>query len=133
MIYKRAAVASHAASALIRYPRIVSQLATTSSSTIPGVAAGTTFAEATAVAAKTAEVAAAVPTILPSLGASGAIYASVVMALAFPDLHVSLTIPPFYPIPIQYGVGGGLVLVDVFGVLRGWRCVSFFLFFWVVG
>lgn len=61
--------------------------------------------------------------ILPSLGASGAIYAAVTLtALAFPDAVVSLIFPPTWPIPIQVGVGG-LVLVDVLGVIRGWRCV----------
>jgi rhomboid-like protein len=62
--------------------------------------------------------------ILPSLGASGAIYSSMVLtALAFPDLHIALTIPPSFPIPIQYGVGT-LVLVDCIGVLKGWRYVA---------
>lgn len=68
--------------------------------------------------------------ILPSLGASGAIYAAVTLtALAYPDAVVSLIFPPTWPIPIQWGVGA-LVLVDVFGVLRGWRYIStFFIYF----
>jgi rhomboid-like protein len=61
--------------------------------------------------------------ILPSLGASGAIYSALVLtALGFPDLHIALAIPPSFPIPVQYGVGG-LVLVDCIGILRGWRYV----------
>jgi rhomboid-like protein len=64
---------------------------------------------------------AAAPTILPSLGASGAIYSTVIMStLAFPDAEVSLVFPPTPSFPIQYGVGG-LVLLDCVGILRGWR------------
>jgi rhomboid-like protein len=44
----------------------------------------------------------------------------VVTALAFPDSQIALFIPPSYPISIQYGVGG-LVLMDTIGILRGWR------------
>jgi hypothetical protein len=58
---------------------------------------------------------------LPSLGASGAIYSTVVMStLAFPEAEVSLVFPPTPSFPIQYGVGG-LVLLDCIGILRGWR------------
>lgn len=60
--------------------------------------------------------------ILPSLGASGAIYAMVTMtALAFPDAQVFLLFPPI-PLPITYGVGG-MVAMDILGVLRGWKYV----------
>jgi len=59
--------------------------------------------------------------INPSLGASGAIYASVVLtALAYPDAEVSLFFPPGLTMPIQWGVSG-FVLLDVIGILRGWR------------
>jgi rhomboid-like protein len=61
--------------------------------------------------------------IIPSLGASGAIYAAlVVTALGFPDAQLALAIPPSFPIPIQTGVGA-LVLLDVVGIARGWRWV----------
>ena len=61
--------------------------------------------------------------ILPSLGASGAVYAAATMtALAFPESQVALFIPPTYPINIQYGIGG-LMMLDVVGILRGWRSV----------
>ena len=60
-------------------------------------------------------------TILPSLGISGAVYGCVTMtALAFPNAQIALMIPPSFPIDIQYGVGA-LVLLDVVGLLRGWR------------
>ncbi|KAJ6581486.1 hypothetical protein B0H19DRAFT_1115426 [Mycena capillaripes] len=55
-----------------------------------------------------------------SLGASGAVYACVaVSAMAYPDAKVS---PIFIPIgiPIRVGVGA-LVLLDVVGLIRGWR------------
>lgn len=59
--------------------------------------------------------------ILPSLGASGAIYGTVTLtALAFPDTEIALIIPPSWPMPIQWGVGG-LVTMDLIGALRGWR------------
>lgn len=65
--------------------------------------------------------AAAAPTISPVLGASGAIYNTIVMStLAFPDAEVSLVFPPTPSFPIQYGVGG-MVLLDCIGILRGWR------------
>ena len=61
--------------------------------------------------------------ILPSLGASGAVYAAATMtALAFPESQVALFIPPTYPINIQYGIGG-LMMIDVIGIMRGWRSV----------
>ena len=68
-----------------------------------------------------------IPPILPSLGASGAVYAAATMtALAFPESQVALFIPPTYPINIQYGIGG-LMMVDVIGILRGWRSVLWLL------
>ncbi|KAJ7115939.1 hypothetical protein C8R44DRAFT_793701 [Mycena epipterygia] len=55
-----------------------------------------------------------------SLGASGAIYATVTLtALAYPESNVQLLFIPF-AIPIQYGVGG-MVMLDLIGLLRGWR------------
>lgn len=111
---------SHLVNAKFRYPRLVAQLASSINTTRK------TETWASAVAATTASAAQAtskkrVMDILPSLGASGAIYAAVTMtALAFPDSQVALFIPPTYPINIQYGVGG-LVLMDMIGIVRGWR------------
>ena len=74
-------------------------------------------------AAAKAEVTAKDIDILPSLGASGAIYALVTMtALAYPDAQVFLLFPPGLPLPITWGVGG-MVALDVVGVLRGWKYV----------
>ena len=83
-----------------------------------------TWASAVAATQTTAKtVTKAVPDILPSLGASGAVYGCVTLtALAFPESQVALFIPPSYPISIQYGVGG-LVLLDTIGIIRGWRFV----------
>jgi rhomboid-like protein len=107
---------SHVVNARFIYPRLVSQLAASSNT-----AASTATTAAATLAAKTAATKAPVKEILPSLGASGAIYAAVTLtALAFPALHVALIIPPSFPIPIQYGVGG-MILLDCVGVLRGWR------------
>ncbi|KAJ2930532.1 hypothetical protein H1R20_g6565, partial [Candolleomyces eurysporus] len=111
---------SHVASAKLLYPRLVKQFSLPAR-TIPKPE---TWASAVAAPAGTQAAAAvnkAVPTILPSLGASGAIYAALtVTALAFPDSQVALFIPPSYPINIQYAVSG-LVCLDAIGILRGWR------------
>ena len=58
--------------------------------------------------------------VLPSLGASGAIYAAVTLtALAFPDAQVQ---PIFVPISVSISTGvGAMVLADILGVLRGWK------------
>src|SRR6266540_6679612 len=96
---------SHIVNAKYRYPRLITQLASSTASTTKAE----TWAGAVAAAsASTAQQATKrnIPEILPSLGASGAIYAAVTMtALAFPDSQVALFIPPTYPINIQYGVG----------------------------
>ncbi|GAA5956323.1 hypothetical protein JCM8115_001687 [Rhodotorula mucilaginosa] len=59
--------------------------------------------------------------VLPSLGASGAVYALVSLtALSFPSTSVSLIFLPFFPIPIGLATSA-LVAVDVIGLVRGWR------------
>ncbi|GAA6025044.1 hypothetical protein JCM10207_008651 [Rhodosporidiobolus poonsookiae] len=59
--------------------------------------------------------------LLPSLGASGAVYGCVAMtSLAFPETSVSLIFLPFFPIPIGAATAT-LVAVDFIGLLRGWR------------
>lgn len=59
--------------------------------------------------------------ILPSLGASGAIYGCLsITALAFPTASVSLIFFPFVPIPITTAFWSILAL-DVIGIIRGWR------------
>lgn len=118
---------SHVVTARLVYPRLVSKLVQIDKTGPPGVidkissrlssVAKSGARPATDVVAATA----AAPTIIPSLGASGAIYSTVILStLAFPDAEVSLVFPPTPPFPIQYGVGG-LVLLDCIGILRGWR------------
>ncbi|CAG7851580.1 Rhomboid-like protein {ECO:0000256/RuleBase:RU362115} {ECO:0000256/RuleBase:RU362115} [Serendipita indica DSM 11827] len=59
--------------------------------------------------------------ILPSTGASGAIWASLmVTALGWPHTTVTLVFLPFFPISIGTGVYG-LVALDIIGLIRGWR------------
>lgn len=98
---------SHVVAARFRFPQMVSKLILDKTSTN---------------AVRTAsQVASPRSSILPSLGASGAIYATVTLtACAFPDTEIALLIPPTFPIPISWGVSG-LVAIDVLGVLRGWR------------
>jgi len=116
---------SHLVTTRFIYPRLLSKLVQTEKTGSPGVI--DKFSSSLSSAAKstarpaTTDGAAAASTILPSLGASGAIYSAVVMStLAFPDAEVSLVFPPTPSFPIQYGVGG-LVLLDCLGILRGWR------------
>lgn len=112
-----ASLVSHAVATRIRFPRLLKQL-TSSTSTPASKSLRNPLAEAAAPTKKPAS-----DTILPSLGASGAIYAAVVLsALAFPEAQVSLIIPPSFPIPITWAVGG-MVCLDIVGFLRGWRCV----------
>jgi rhomboid-like protein len=59
--------------------------------------------------------------ILPGLGASGAIYATVVIAALYqPDARIAIIFLPFFSFPIGLGVTG-LCLVDLIGVIRGWK------------
>jgi rhomboid-like protein len=113
-------LASQIVTAKLRFPKLVVELASPAS--LPRKA--DTWAQAvsaTVASSKTAAVREATSAIRPSLGASGAIYACVTMtALAFPESQVALFIPPTYPIPIQWGVGG-LVMRDIIGISRGWR------------
>jgi len=93
---------SHVVATRFRFPRIVAALAAGNGATGAAAAANAT-------------------SILPSLGASGAIYAAVTLsALALPDASVSFIFFPWLQVPISAGVGG-LVLLDVVGVWRGWR------------
>jgi rhomboid-like protein len=108
---------SHVAACKVLFPRLVTQYTTSAViKNSPAAAAISSTAAKTVTSSAPRE-------ILPSLGASGAIYAAVtVSALAFPDAQVSLIFPPFVSIPIQAGVGG-LVLLDMVGIVRGWRWV----------
>ncbi|CAL1715584.1 unnamed protein product [Somion occarium] len=103
---------SHVVAARFRFPRIVALL---KSRPLTVSATGANLKAGVAEATKN------VPKILPSLGASGAIYAAVTLtALAFPETEIALIFPPTPPIPIQLGVGG-LMAIDIIGALRGWR------------
>jgi rhomboid-like protein len=104
---------SHVASATIRYPRLISQMVSAEAAAKTAV---TTTAAKTA-APKTLD-------LLPSLGASGAVYAAAALtALAFPETQIALIFPPISPIPIQYGIGA-MVMIDMIGILRGWRLLD---------
>ena len=93
---------SHLNTVLVRLPRLLRDLSNTAR-----------VSTASALAAHSA--------VLPSLGASGAIYATLTLtSLAFPEASVSLIFLPFVPIQIGYGVAG-MVAVDVLGLIRGWR------------
>ncbi|KAL0955133.1 hypothetical protein HGRIS_004046 [Hohenbuehelia grisea] len=131
-----AGLVSHIASTKFRYPRAVARLLRSTEPTQVAIAAApkpvTSFATAlsrpttSAAAASTTAISASASaaTFNPSLGASGAVYACATMtALAFPDTEIALFIPPTFPIPIQWGIGG-MLLVDMIGVMRGWRVLD---------
>lgn len=105
---------SHAVATKVLFPRLVARASAQAAIRVSPAAsavAGATNATTTATSRE----------ILPSLGASGAVYAAVTLsALAFPDAEVRLLFPPFFPVPIIQGVGG-LVLLDVVGAIRGWK------------
>ncbi|EKM50154.1 uncharacterized protein PHACADRAFT_105762 [Phanerochaete carnosa HHB-10118-sp] len=102
---------SHVMTSKVLYPRMIARL-TSKAKPVDAAAVAKTSETITETSEKT---------ILPSLGASGAIYAAVTLtALAFPHTEIALMIPPSFPIPIQWGVGG-IVALDVIGALRGWR------------
>jgi len=87
---------SHLVSTRIRFPRMVAALSSNPQS------------------------ASKIPSIMPSLGASGAIYATVTLsALALPQASVSLIFLPWFQLPIAVGVGG-IITLDIIGALRGW-------------
>lgn len=94
------ALVSHIFAARILLPRMVANLAKNAAS---------------------GAVPAAVSPILPSIGASGAIWASLMMtSLAWPHTTVTLVFLPFVPISIGTGVFGFIAL-DIVGLIRGWR------------
>ncbi len=95
-------LSSHLATTLVRVPALLRDLAT------PGrISSIATLA--------------AHQSVLPSLGASGAIYATLTLtALAYPDASISLIFLPMVPIPIGWGMVG-MVGVDLLGVIWGWK------------
>ncbi len=109
-----ASLVSHVAVARFLYPKLVKRLASSSAK------APFTPSVASVAAAKTGKDTAR-SAISSSLGASGAVYACLtVTALAFPDTEVALLFFPAFLIPTAWGVGG-LVTLDIIGVLRGWK------------
>jgi rhomboid-like protein len=112
---------SHLATARIIFPRALKELSTKSAQDL--IALNTSKAAVSSPAALQGILRGRgiSNTILPSLGASGAVYAMITLsAFAFPEVNVSLIFPPTPGIPIQYAVGG-LVLLDIFGVWRRWK------------
>ncbi|KAH9931815.1 uncharacterized protein B0H18DRAFT_871662 [Fomitopsis serialis] len=109
---------SHVATARIKYPQLIAQLANPAKTAAPAASIAEGAAAVRSTSALTGSE--ALTSIKPSLGASGAIYATLTLtAMAFPETHVSLIFPRA-EIPIQYGVCGFMAL-DLMGVIRGWR------------
>ncbi|KAH7885837.1 hypothetical protein F5I97DRAFT_1936814 [Phlebopus sp. FC_14] len=107
---------SHTVSTKVIFPRIMSEL--TTSAKIKASRAASSIAASTGKAASSTS---ATREILPSIGASGAIYAAVTLsALAFPDARVQLLFLPFSSVSITTGVSG-ILLMDMIGIIRGWK------------
>ncbi|KAG6331771.1 hypothetical protein ID866_7315 [Astraeus odoratus] len=105
---------SHVVATKVIFPRLLARASAQAS--IKASPAASAIAGSTSATAVTST-----REILPSLGASGAVYATVTLsALAFPDAEIRLLLLPFFPIPISTGVGG-IILLDVVGALRGWK------------
>ncbi|GJJ11485.1 hypothetical protein Clacol_005718 [Clathrus columnatus] len=104
---------AHAVRVRFYYPRMVSQITAAEKAASTVGAGAMTSATAAALTAQT--------TILPSLGASGAIWACVSMsALACPEARASLIFPSTISFPLPAGALA-LVGLDILGILRGWR------------
>ncbi|KAJ6581460.1 hypothetical protein B0H19DRAFT_1115304 [Mycena capillaripes] len=64
--------------------------------------------------------------LMPRIGGTGALYALMTLtALGFPNAEIALFYPPNYSLPVQWGVGS-LLLLDILGILRGWRFFDHF-------
>jgi rhomboid-like protein len=108
---------SHIATARVRFPRAVKELASRAQSkeVLEAEAKGLSRFSMLQKSSITPSA------ILPSLGSSGAVYAALITtAFAFPDTQIGLIFPPTPPISIQTGVSA-LVVMDIIGALRGWR------------
>ncbi|KIY63651.1 hypothetical protein CYLTODRAFT_425905 [Cylindrobasidium torrendii FP15055 ss-10] len=113
-----ASLVAHAVDTKFLYPRMVSRIFSASSAKAGADTWASAVVASSARPAAAAAATAAPPRILPSLGASGAVYACVTMtALAFPTSQVALIIPPSYPMDIWVGVGG-LLAFDTLGALK---------------
>lgn len=68
------------------------------------------------------------PQILPSLGASGAIYSLfIITALAYPDAQGMILFLPGLWIGLQH-LAVVAVCADILGIIRGWTLVFVFFF-----
>ncbi|KAJ7668342.1 hypothetical protein B0H17DRAFT_1248473, partial [Mycena rosella] len=64
--------------------------------------------------------------LTPRVGGTGALYALITLtALGFPNAEIALFYPPNYSVPVQWGAGS-LLLLDLFGIWRGWRFFDHF-------
>ncbi|KAJ7091335.1 putative methyltransferase-domain-containing protein [Mycena belliarum] len=64
--------------------------------------------------------------LTPRVGGTGALYALIMLtALGFPSAEIALFYPPNYSLPVQWGAGG-LILLDLLGIWRGWRFFDHF-------
>ncbi|KAJ7606168.1 hypothetical protein DFH06DRAFT_1251794 [Mycena polygramma] len=128
-----AALTSHIIHLKVLYPRLISRLALPSNQPIPKP---DTWASALRSNPPTSRLRSFFRSpfkssrpkdqLLPRVGGTGALYALMTLtALGFPNSEIALFYPPNYSIPVQWGVGS-LLLLDIFGILRGWRLFDHF-------
>ncbi|KAF7309810.1 Rhomboid domain-containing protein [Mycena indigotica] len=128
-----AALASHIVHVKVLYPRLISRLSASS----PATSKPDTWASALRnMPPPTSRFRSffrlppppspAPPRLAPRFAGTGALYALMtITALGFPNAEISLFYPPNYSVPIQWGACG-LLLLDVFGIWRGWKLLDHF-------
>ncbi|KAJ7066588.1 hypothetical protein C8F01DRAFT_1052830 [Mycena amicta] len=127
-----AALTSHIMHVKVLYPRLISRL----SSTQPATAKPDTWAAALRnIPPPTSRLRSFFrfsssspppPRLTPRFAGTGALYALMTLtALGFPNAEVALFYPPNYSVPIQWGACG-LLLLDIFGIWRGWKLLDHF-------
>ncbi|KIJ55196.1 hypothetical protein M422DRAFT_219751 [Sphaerobolus stellatus SS14] len=108
------------------YPRLIKSLISPQSAAATTAAAtsSATTGAAAAVSATAASAVASASRFPHSLGASGALYACVTMCcLAFPKAEAGLIFPADVTVPLPMATGA-IILLDVVGVLRGWKRID---------
>jgi len=121
---------SHLVSTRVLYPRLLASVSASPPAAFAARQQGAwqrwTSAARRPTADASAAAAAVARPILPSLGASGAIYACFALtAFAFPSAQIALVFLPTYNFSALTGLGG-LVALDLLGVVRGWRTFDHF-------
>ncbi|KAJ7449685.1 hypothetical protein FB451DRAFT_1102665 [Mycena latifolia] len=128
-----AALTSHIIHLKILYPRLISRLSLPSSlpATNPDTWASALRTQAPPTSRLRSFFRSFSPShpksqLTPRVGGTGGLYALIMLtALGFPSAEIALFYPPNYSVPVQWGAGS-LLLLDIFGIWRGWRFFDHF-------